>query len=105
MYKPKYKIIKLPTFKFFQSLPDDSIRVVRPIPVLVRPESGAYVVSLGDSAISASGETVEEAVAGLADIIASKFHLFSRKESILGERPRRQLHTLRQYLRSDVDVE
>ena len=85
-------------FKVLKSLPDDSIRVVRPIPVLVQSESGAYVASLMNSTITASGETVEEAADGLADIIASKFHLFSRKESILGEQLRRQLHTLRQYL-------
>ena len=75
---------------------DDSIRVIQSIPVSVYIGNGFYTASF--SSISASGDTEEEAVDNLADIIVSKFHLFSQKESILGEHPRRQLRELRQYL-------
>ena len=79
-----------------KSLPDDSVHVIQPIPVLVWSVNGAYVATFAESNISASGETAEEAVDNVADIIASKFHLFTRKT--LGMYPRRQLHILQRYM-------
>ena len=82
------------------SLPDRSIRVLRPLLALVQPKSGVYMASLVDTTISASGESQEEAVDSLNDIVAAKFSLFSQKESILGKQPRSQLRVLRQSLRA-----
>ena len=87
-------------FTAITSLPDRSIRVLHPLRAVVQPKSGVYMASLVDTTISASGESLVEAVDGLKDIVAAKFRLFSRKESILGEQPRRQLRVLRQFLRA-----
>ena len=82
------------------SLPDRSIRVLHPLRAVVQPKSGVYMASLVDTTISASGESLVEAVDSLKDIVAAKFRLFSRKESILGEQLRRQLRVLQQSLRA-----
>lgn len=87
-------------FTSLTSLPDRTIRVVRPLRTVVRPASGVYLASLVDTTISASGETLEDAVASLKDIVAAKFRLFSRKENILGDHPRHQLRVLQQSLRA-----
>ncbi len=78
-----------------KSLPGN-LHVIQPLPVLVWSVNGVYVAVFVEANISASGETVEEAVDGLADIIASKFHLFTR--NILGIYPRWQLDILQQYV-------
>ena len=87
-------------FTILTSLPDRSIRVVHPLRIVVRPKSGVYMASLVDAAISASGESLADAVESLKDVVAAKFRLFSRKESILGKHLRCQLHVLRQSLRA-----
>jgi len=83
------------------SLPDPSIRLLNPLPVVVQADSGVYMASLVDTDISASGESLAEAVDNLKDIVVAKFRLFSQKESILGEQPRRQLDVLRRFLRTE----
>ncbi len=85
------------------SLPD--CHVDHPLPVVVQPESGVYMASLFDIAISASGESPEEAIDSLKDIVAAKFRLFTKEESILGEQPRRQLGALRQFIHQDPTKE
>ena len=80
------------------SLPDHSISVLHPLRAVVRPKDGVYMASLEDTNISASGESLAEAVDNLKDIVAAKFRLFSREENILGKRSRHQLHVLRQSL-------
>jgi len=87
-------------FTMLTTLPDRSIRVVRSLPAVVRPTSGVYMASLVDTTISASGETMMDALESLKDIVAAKFRLFSRNESILGTELRRQLHVLQQALRA-----
>ena len=82
------------------SVPDHSIRVLHPLPAMIKPESGVYMASLVDTDICASGESLAEAAENLKDIVVAKFRLFSRKEAILGEQPRRQLGVLRQFLRA-----
>ena len=87
-------------FTMLTTLPDRSIRVVRSLPAVVRPTSGVYMASLVDTTISASGETMMDAVESLKDIVAAKFRLFSRNESILGTELRCQLRVLQQSLRA-----
>ena len=87
-------------FTALTSLPDRSIRVLHPLRAVVQPKSGVYMASLVDTTISASGESLAEALDSLKDIVAAKFRLFSRKESILGEQPRHQLRVLQQSLRA-----
>ena len=77
-----------------KSLPGN-LHVIRSIPISVWPIHGVYVASFVEANILASGETSEEAVDNVADIIASKFHLFSR--NTLGIYPRWQLDILQQY--------
>ena len=87
-------------FTTLESLPDRSIRVLRPLRAVVQPVSGVYMASLVDTTISASGETLEDAVESLKDIVAAKFRLFSREENILGDHPGNQLRVLKQSLRA-----
>ena len=87
-------------FTAIASLPDRSIRVLHPLRAVVKPTDGVYMASLTDTSISASGESLAEAVDSLKDIVAAKFRLFTRNESILGEQPRSQLRVLRQFLRA-----
>lgn len=60
---------------------------------------GGYLATLVDTDLSASGESSFDALTNLQDIAAAKFRLFSDKERILGEQPRRQLNALRRFLR------
>jgi len=83
-------------------LPGYSLRVLRPLLAVVRPTNGVYLASLVVTDISASGESSAAAVDNLKDIIVAKFHLFSQKKNILGERPERQLRTLQRFLRAGL---
>ena len=87
-------------FMPIQSLPDRSIQVIQPLTALVEPMGGVYLASLTGARISASGESPEEAIDSLKDIVAAKFRLFSREESRLGIHPREELCALRQFLRA-----
>lgn len=83
-----------------QSLDDPSIEVARDISVVVQYEDEAYVASFFDANINASGESQLEAVEELKLTITSLFHLYTSKESILGDEPKRQLAVLREFVRA-----
>ncbi|KKN40976.1 hypothetical protein LCGC14_0728080 [marine sediment metagenome] len=80
------------------SLPDPAIRVVRPLPAAVWPNAGEFLALLDDTSIGATGDTLENAKENLADIVAAKFRLFSRKENVLSEHLQRQLRMLQGHL-------
>ena len=87
-----------PRLVSIQTLAPRPLELKRPIYPVVQPEDGGFVASFMDADISGSGETEQEAIEMLKDMIDSSYRLFCRKESCLGDGPRRQLAVLRQYL-------
>ena len=81
-----------------QDLEPSPVEVKQPIFAVVQEEDGVFVASFVDANMNASGETQLDAVEMLKDVIASSFRLFSNREAILGEEPRRQLAVLRHFV-------
>ena len=82
-----------------QSLAPAPWEVLKPVMVVVRAMGDEYVASFFDANLSASGDTPEEAVANLKDIIAAVYEILAdHDEKQLGPGPSRQLHTLREFI-------
>lgn len=83
------------------SLPDPDLRLVRPIPAVVeRLDSDNYVAEAPDADVSASGDTADEAIRNLEDMVAATFAHFSMvPEERLGRIPARQLRVLQHHIR------
>jgi hypothetical protein len=79
-----------------------SLELYRPISAVVQQEDETFVASFLDANINASGESQLDAVEELKEAIVARFLLFSSKEAVLGEEPRRQLAVLRQFIRNAV---
>jgi hypothetical protein len=70
-----------------------------PLLISVREDyDGEYVVSFQEGEISASGETADEALRWLKEIIVDSFELFSAESAALGPLPTRQLKVLEKYV-------
>jgi len=82
-----------------RSLGSRPLEVIQPIPAIVQEEDEVFIASFVEGNINASGENQLDAVEMLKDMIASSFRLLVRKESVLGEEPRRQLGILRRFVR------
>ena len=83
------------------SLPDRGLRLVRPIPAVVeRLDRDNYVAEAPDADVCASGDTAEEAIRNLEDMVAATFAHFSMvPEERLGRIPARQLRVLKHHIR------
>jgi predicted RNase H-like HicB family nuclease len=69
--------------------------VLRDFSVVVRPEGGSFVATLVDANISSAGETPEEAVANVKDLILMIFKDFEAADDRqLGRAMVRQKHAL-----------
>lgn len=78
-----------------------SITLSRDIPVVVAPTGEDFVATFFDAGISATGDTDEEAVFNLRDLIGQTFEVLnSMPESKMGKLPRQQLAALRSILNS-----
>jgi predicted RNase H-like HicB family nuclease len=74
--------------------------VIKEIPVWVRPEEDSYVASFVDANVNASGETVNDAVDNLKDMMAALLEsLGSLPKGRLGKGPARQLAVLKAFIR------
>jgi predicted RNase H-like HicB family nuclease len=74
--------------------------VLTPFQVVVRACGDEYIASFFDANISASGETQEEAVYNLKDVIITVFETLTEQgEARLGVGPARQLKVLTQFLK------
>jgi hypothetical protein len=72
----------------------------RPVSVVVRPSGDSYLASLFDANINACGETAQDAVANLRDLILALFiRLRKEPKERLGKVPARQLAVLEGLLR------
>lgn len=76
-----------------------SLEVIRPILAIMQEEDEVFIASFVEANINASGENQPDALEMLKDMIVSSFRLLLRKESVLGEEPRRQLGVLRRFVR------
>ncbi len=83
-------------------LSSDRWVVGRPIPVVVWNysfESSSYVASMSDANVNASGDTPQEAINNLKDVIAAKMTFFSsRALSDFGKKLRKQYSVLRCFI-------
>ncbi len=70
------------------------------IPIVLQPSGDDWIATFFDANINASGDTQEEAVANLKDVLVSMFKRFSQEPvNQLGPEPKRQLAVLRQFVR------
>ncbi len=82
------------------SLAPEPYEVIKPLYVVVRAEEDQYIASFFDANLSASGDTREEAVLNLKDIIATTFEILgTMDESELGSGPLQQRKVLDEFVR------
>jgi predicted RNase H-like HicB family nuclease len=83
------------------SLPDAAFRVVRPIRAVVRRlDDDNYLAEAPDAEVCASGDTADEAIRNLEDMVAATFGHFSMvPKERLGRIPARQLEVLQHHIR------
>jgi hypothetical protein len=78
------------------TLAPEPLTLTRVIPVTVQPGNGEFVATFFDANISASGDTDQEAVANLRDMIVQSFNVLnSMPEAKLGKQMRQQIAVLR----------
>lgn len=78
------------------------IEVTDDIPVIVKavgPEFDNFIASFSLANINASGETQEDAMRNLREVLSVRFLHYCDNESKLGREPRRQLAMMRQHLK------
>jgi predicted RNase H-like HicB family nuclease len=75
--------------------------VLRPIPVLIRPDGEEFVASFVEANVNASGETQQEAFENVKSLILDAFDsLRSHPPEKLGPEPARRLAVLRDFIRA-----
>ena len=86
------------TMSHVMSLPRH--RLVQPIAVIVEQTSEKnFVANFAQANVNASGDTIDEAIANLKDIMVAKYEHFSAlPRSRLGPAPRRQLAVLKKLI-------
>lgn len=83
-----------------QTFAPEPFEVLQPISAVVQADEGAFVATLFDANISSSGDTQEEAVANLKDLILMIFQDFENEDDAdLGPAMIRQKQTLLSLIR------
>jgi len=83
-----------------ESLAPDPYEIIKPFHVVVRVQDGECIASFFDARISASGDTQEEAVFNLKDMVVSVFDILcGRSEDDLGPGPAHQKKVLQDFIR------
>jgi predicted RNase H-like HicB family nuclease len=82
-----------------QSLAPEPVELLKPIQIVVQQSGEDYIATFFDANINASGETQEEAVANLKDLIVGSFETLEAISGKLGPGPSRQLAVLSQFLK------
>jgi predicted RNase H-like HicB family nuclease len=78
----------------------EPFEIIRDFSVVVQPEEDGFVATLFDANISSSGETQEEAVANVKDLILMIFKGFEHEDDrVLGPAMIRQKHALLSLIR------
>jgi len=79
----------------------EPIAVIRPFHIVVEPYEGEMKASFDDANLSAFGETRNEAIWNLKDLIAATFEILeAHRPEQLGPGPARQLEVLRQFIKA-----
>jgi hypothetical protein len=89
-----------PFVTFIASLGRADLEVLKPIPVTLEPDvDGSYIASFLDASVASGGETVQDAVESLQDMLAASFEqLVALPESRLGPRMRREREILSEFV-------
>jgi predicted RNase H-like HicB family nuclease len=76
------------------------LEVLKPIPVTLEPDvDGGYIASFLDASVASGGETVQDAVESLQDLLAASFEqLVALPDSKLGPRMRREREILLEFV-------
>ena len=80
------------------SLGPGNIKLVKPVPVVMRQEDEDFEASFIDANINASGKTELEAFEMLRDMIVSTYRLYTARHDELGDEPLRQLAILKEFI-------
>ena len=77
---------------------------IRPIPVSIYQDGDSngddcYIASFVEASISISGDTQQEALEGLREILVDTFRFYTVNEGILGKHPKKQLEVLRKFIK------
>ena len=90
----------MPTVVPIDTLAPERYEVLKPFHVVVRPHGDEYTASFVEANINASGDTIEEAVRNVKDVILATFEdLLEHGESQLGPGPLRQVRVLQAFIR------
>ena len=90
----------MPTVVPIETLAPERYEVLKPFHVVVRPHEDEYIASFVEANINASGDTIEEAVRNVKDVILATFEdLLEHGESQLGPGPLRQVRVLQAFIR------
>jgi len=81
------------------SLAPDPFEVVGEVRIVVQPTEDGFLASLFDAGISITGDTQEEAVANLRNLLVDVFDELEEDEQRLGPHPARQLAVLRSLIK------
>ncbi len=85
---------------YIRELPQEGLQVDTPLPCIAKKLGDEDALATAPSVdIAASGDTIDEALRKLADIVGAKFSLYSSVDrQTLGPEPARQLNILRQHI-------
>jgi len=85
--------------EFLASLAPSTLRLLKNIPVSIAYNDDDYIATFFDAGISTTGDTPQEAMWNIADLLILKFHRLSEiPECSLGSGPKRQLAVLREFI-------
>ena len=88
-----------------QALTSESVQLLKPFNVVVQGEADEYIATFFDANVNASGETPEEAVANLKDVLIGTFENLSNIADKLGLESSRRLAVLKQFIRLAKECE
>ena len=86
-----------------QSVAPEPFDLVHAIHVVVQQSGEDFSATFFDANINASGETQEEAVTNLKDLLVATFEALESMPEKLGPGPKRQLAVLKQFLRRNAE--
>jgi predicted RNase H-like HicB family nuclease len=81
-----------------ETLASEDFALLRPFQIVVQPVEAGYLATFFDAGVSTGGDTQEEAVANLKDLLIDLFEAHEQDEAILGPVPAKQLAVLRTIL-------
>lgn len=83
-----------------QTLAPEPYELVTPFLVIIEKSDDQYISSFADANISASGDTLEEAILNFKDVLLGTFDLLnSLSEDELGPMPQKQFAILKEYVK------